>query len=104
MKLLVTLTFYHPHWTGLTAYAKRIAEGMAARGHSVTVLTSQHSAELLREEMIKGVRVGRLPYAAQVSRGVLMPGFPAAAARLIAAHDIVQIHTPMLETMLVAGL
>ena len=104
MKILVTLTFYHPHWTGLTAYAKRIAEGLVARGHTVTVLTSQHSAELPREELINGVRVMRLPYAAQVSRGVLMPGFPAAAARLIAEHDIVQIHTPMLETMLVTGL
>ncbi len=104
MKVLVTLTFYHPHWTGLTAYAKRIAEGLVARGHTVTVLTSQHSAELPREEVINGVHVIRLPYAAQVSRGVLMPGFPTAAARLIAEHDIVQLHTPMLETMLVTGL
>jgi glycosyltransferase involved in cell wall biosynthesis/ubiquinone/menaquinone biosynthesis C-methylase UbiE len=104
LKILVTLTFYYPHWTGLTAYAKRIAEGLAARGHTVTVLTSQHSAELPREELINGVRVVRLPYAVQISRGVLMPGFPAAAARLIAEHDLVQIHTPMLETMLVAGL
>jgi glycosyltransferase involved in cell wall biosynthesis/ubiquinone/menaquinone biosynthesis C-methylase UbiE len=104
MKILVTLTFYHPHWTGLTAYAKRIAEGLVARGHSVTVLTSQHSAELPLEELVNGVRVIRLPYVAQVSRGVLMPGFPAAAVRLIAEHDIVQVHTPMLETMLVTGL
>jgi glycosyltransferase involved in cell wall biosynthesis/ubiquinone/menaquinone biosynthesis C-methylase UbiE len=104
LKILVTLTFYYPHWTGLTAYAKRIAEGLAARGHTVTVLTSQHSAELLLEELINGVRVVRLPYAAQISRGVLMPSFPVAAARLLAKHDLVQIHTPMLETMLVAGL
>ncbi len=104
MKILLTLTFYHPHWTGLTAYAKRIAEGLVARGHTVTVLTSQHSADLPREELINGVRVLRLPYAAQVSRGVLMPGFPITVARLIAEHDIVQMHTPMLETMLVAGL
>jgi glycosyltransferase involved in cell wall biosynthesis/ubiquinone/menaquinone biosynthesis C-methylase UbiE len=104
LKILVTLTFYHPHWTGLTAYAKRISEGLAARGHTVTVLTSQHSAELAREELINGVRVVRLPYAAQVSRGVLMPSFPATVARLIAEHDIVQMHTPMLEIMLVAGL
>jgi glycosyltransferase involved in cell wall biosynthesis/ubiquinone/menaquinone biosynthesis C-methylase UbiE len=104
MKILVTLTFYHPHWTGLTAYAKRIAEGLVARGHTVTVLTSQHSAGLPLEEEINGVRVIRLPYVAQVSRGVLMPGFPATVARLIAEHDIVQMHTPMLETMLVTGL
>ena len=98
MKILVTLTFYHPHWTGLTAYAKRMAEGLAARGHQVTVLTSQHAPELPREEHINGVRVIRLPYVARVSRGVIMPAFPATAARLIAEHDIVQVHTPMLMT------
>lgn len=104
MKILVTLTFYHPHWTGLTAYAKRMAEGLAARGHQVTVLASQHSPDLPREETIHGVRVIRLPYVARVSRGVLMPGFPGTIARLIAEHDLVQVHTPMLEAALVTGI
>ena len=90
MKILVTLTFYHPHWTGLTAYAKRLAEGLVARGHEVTVLTSQHSADLPLEEWIGGVHVVRLPFVARVSRTVIMPGFPATAARLIAAHDLVR--------------
>lgn len=26
------LTFYPPHWTGLTVVARRLAEGMAKRG------------------------------------------------------------------------
>ena len=46
MKILTVLTYYHPHWTGLTANAKRIAEGLAARGHDVTVLTTRHAEEL----------------------------------------------------------
>ena len=29
MRILMVLTYYHPHWTGLTAYAKRLAEGLA---------------------------------------------------------------------------
>ena len=104
MKILVTLTFYHPHWTGLTAYAKRMAEGLAARGHTVTVLASQHTADLPLEETINGVRVVRLPYIARVSRTVLMPAFPTTVARLIAEHDVVHIHTPMPELALVTGL
>ena len=102
MKILVTLTFYHPHWTGLTAYAKHMAEGLVARGHAVTVLTSQHKEELPAEEWINGVHVIRLPYIARVSRGVLMPRYPATIARLIAEHDLVQIHTPLPEAPLVA--
>jgi glycosyltransferase involved in cell wall biosynthesis/ubiquinone/menaquinone biosynthesis C-methylase UbiE len=104
MRILVALTYYHPHWTGLTAYAKRLAEGLARRGHQVTVLTSQHKSELPREEHIGGVRVVRLPVAARFSRGVIMPSFPATAARLIREHDIVQVHTPMPEVAIVTGL
>src|SRR5690349_15843907 len=104
MKILVFLTYYHPHWTGLTAYAKRLAEGMAARGHTVTVLTAQHQTDLPQQETYNGVNIVRLPTMGRVSRGVVMPSFPAVAARLIAQHDLVQIHTPMLETVLVTAL
>ncbi len=104
MKILVFLTYYHPHWTGLTAYAKRLAEGMAARGHTVTVLTAQHQKDLPLQETYNGVNIIRLPTMGRVSRGVLMPAFPTTTARLIAQHDLVQIHTPMLETMLVTAL
>lgn len=101
MKILVTLTYYSPHWTGLTAYAQRLAEGLARRGHSLTVLTSQFKPELPRNEWINGVRVIRLPTLTRMSRGVIMPGFPAAVNRLAREHDLLQVHTPMLETNLV---
>lgn len=104
MKILILLTYYHPHWTGLTAYAKRLAEALAARGHTVTVLTSQHLADLPLRETLNGVTIVRLPTMARLSRGVIMPGFPTAVAKLIAEHDIVQINTPMLETALVVAL
>ena len=102
MKVLAILTFYHPHWTGLTSYAKQLAEGLAARGHHVTVLTSRHDEQLPAEEWIGGVHVIRLPYVARFSRGVIMPRFPTTVARLIAWHDVVQIHTPLPEAPLVA--
>ncbi len=102
MKILSIITYYHPHWTGLTVYATRLAEGLAARGHRVTVLTTQHEQTLPREEMHNGVRVVRLPMAAQISRGAITPSFPFVAARLIHEHDVVQIHTPLLESLVVA--
>jgi len=102
MKILVTLTYYYPHWTGLTAYAQRLAEGLVRRGHEVTVLTSQFSRDLPARELHNGVQVVRLPTLARVSRGVIMPTFPFVANSLIRQHDVVQVHTPMLETLLVA--
>ena len=104
MKILVVLTFYHPHWTGLTVHAVRIAEHLARRGHQVTVLTSRHVRELPRDEMHNGVRIVRLQPVSRFSRGMVTPAFPWAAARLIAQHDLVQIHTPLPEAPIVAAL
>src|SRR5207247_2547034 len=101
MKILAVLTYYHPHWTGLTAHAVRIAEGQAARGHEVTVLAVRHSPELLPNEVVNGVQVIRLQPVAQFSRGMIAPAFPLVAAKLIVRHDVVQIHTPLPEALLV---
>ena len=101
MKILVSLTYYYPHWTGLTAYAQRLAEGLAKRGHQLTVLTSQFKPTLTREEMHNGVRIVRLPTALHMSRGVVMPAFLPTLYRLAREHDLLQVHTPMLETNLV---
>ena len=70
MRILTILTYYRPHWTGLTMIAQRIAEGMARRGHDVTVLTTQHHPELPRDEVVAHVRVVRLKQIARLSRAV----------------------------------
>lgn len=104
MKLLVVLTYYYPHWTGLTAYAQRLAEGLAARGHQVTVLTSRFRRDLAPEAEHGGVRIVRVPGWFRLSRGQVMPGLLMALNRLMREHDVVQVHTPMLETWLVGAL
>jgi glycosyltransferase involved in cell wall biosynthesis len=101
--ILVTLTYYHPHWTGLTMIARHLAEGLAARGHNVTVLASQHEPDLPRREEINGVQVVRVPSIGRISRTVVMPSFPVALARLAASNQVVHLHTPMPEALLVVG-
>jgi glycosyltransferase involved in cell wall biosynthesis len=103
VKVLVTLSYYHPHWTGLTVIARHLAEGLAARGHAVTVLASQHERDLPRREELNGVQVVRVPTVARVSRTMVMPSFPVALARLTAGNDLVHLHTPMPESVLVAA-
>ncbi|MEA3345470.1 MAG: glycosyltransferase family 4 protein [Chloroflexota bacterium] len=104
MRILEVLSYYYPHWTGLTAYAQRLAEGFAHRGHEVTVLTSRYEPELLPEEVHNGVRILRLPVLCRLSRGRIMPTFPWVAWQLIRQHDIVQMHTPLLEAPLITAL
>ena len=102
MKILTILTYYYPHWTGLTAHAVKVAEGLAARGHQVTVLASRHEPDLPRDEVINGVRVVRLQPLARFSRGMITPALPWALYQLIKDHEVVQVHSPLPEGPLVA--
>jgi glycosyltransferase involved in cell wall biosynthesis len=104
MKILMALTYYYPHWTGLTAYAQRLAEGLAAKGHHVTVVTSRYLPELAPYDIHHGVHVVRLSSLFRLSRGQVMPRFVPEVHRLVREHDVVQVHTPMLETWLVGML
>ena len=97
MKVLLVLTYYHPHVSGLTIYVKRLATALAKRGHQVTVLTSHYDPALPAEEVIDGVQVLRAPVLFRISKGVIMPTFPFKAWGLIRRHDVVSIHLPQFE-------
>ena len=100
MNVLLVLTYYHPHVSGLTIYAKRLATALARRGHRVTVLTSRYDPALPAEEVIDGVRVVRAPVQLRVSKGVIMLNFPFVAWRLIREHDVLSVHLPQFEASL----
>lgn len=103
LKILFSLLYYYPHPTGLTYHAQLVAEELARRGHEVTVLASRHSRDLPRQPVIhNGVRIIRLWAPIRLSRGMIMPAYPWHLLRLLREHDIVSIHTPMLETALVS--
>jgi glycosyltransferase involved in cell wall biosynthesis len=104
MRVLTVLTYYQPHWTGLTRIATTVAEGLARRGHGVTVVTVRHHPDLPADAVENGVRVVRLRPIARMSRGMIAPTLPLAVARLARTHDVVQIHTPLMEAQLVAAI
>jgi glycosyltransferase involved in cell wall biosynthesis len=97
MKILTVLTYYRPHTSGLTIYAERLAKAFAKRGHQVTVMTTQYDPSLPREETMDGVKILRVPVMARVSKGVLAPTFGWVATRLVANHDVVQMHLPQFD-------
>jgi glycosyltransferase involved in cell wall biosynthesis len=106
LRILICLLYYFPHRTGLTIHVQRVAEELVRRGHEVTVLTARYRNDLPRDDvqMHEGVRIVRLWAPIRMSRGMIMPAYPWAAFKLMREHDIVSIHTPMLETALVAVL
>ncbi len=103
LKILISLLYYFPHTTGLTIHVQHVAEELVRRGHEVTVLTARYSNQLPRDDKLthKGVRIVRLWAPIHMSRGMIMPAYPWAAFKLMREHDVVSIHTPMLETALI---
>jgi glycosyltransferase involved in cell wall biosynthesis len=97
MKLLVALTYYRPHVSGLTIYVERLAKAMADRGHQVTVLTSRYDQTLPIDDEQEGVRIRRVPVMMRVSKGVIMPSFGLEATRQVLAHDAISLHLPQLD-------
>lgn len=97
MKILLALTYYRPHTSGLTIYVERLARALAERGHRVTVLTSQYDKSLPRAEHLHGVDVVRVPVAFRVSKGVIMPTFGWRAWQMVRAHDVLSLHLPQFD-------
>jgi glycosyltransferase involved in cell wall biosynthesis len=97
LKILIALTYYRPHVSGLTIYAERLARALAERGHQVTVLTSQYDKALPQEERLDGVRIVRVPVLFRVSKGVIMPTFGFVATRLVREHDVLSLHLPQFD-------
>ncbi len=97
MKILIVLTYYRPHISGLTIYVERLAAALTAQGHHVTVLTSHYRNDLPRREVIEGVTVIRHPVLLRFSKGSIMPGFLSRAWALMRAQDVVSVHLPQAE-------
>jgi glycosyltransferase involved in cell wall biosynthesis len=97
MRILIALTYYRPHTSGLTIYAERIAKAFAKRGHQVTVLTSQFQKNLPSEEFAEGVKIIRAPVLTRISKGVIMPTFGLLANKLVAENDVIQLHLPQFD-------
>jgi glycosyltransferase involved in cell wall biosynthesis len=97
MNILVALTYYRPHISGLTIYVERLARALAERGHRVTVLTSHYRKDLPYREVMDGVHVIRLPVAFKLSKGVIQPGITFRYLAQAFKHDVLSIHLPQAE-------
>ncbi|MEU4569102.1 glycosyltransferase family 4 protein [Micromonospora sp. NPDC023956] len=102
--LTVALTYYTPYMSGVTHTAQTVAEGMAARGWRVAVVTSQHDRSTPRRETLNGVDVHRAPVLGQITRAQISPAYPLLAGRLARRSSVLHLNLPMAEGALVARL
>jgi glycosyltransferase involved in cell wall biosynthesis len=97
MRVLIALTYYRPHYSGLTIYAERLAKALAQRGHDVTILTSRFDRQLKANETREGVRIVRPWVAFHLSKGVIMPSILWRGWQLIRQAEVVNLHVPQLD-------
>jgi glycosyltransferase involved in cell wall biosynthesis len=97
MNILFSITYYTPYVSGLTLCARRIAEGLAGRGHQVTMLTMRHDTRVPEHETIDGVRVVRAGWIAKVSKGFVSIDWLVKSWREVVQADTVIINLPQFE-------
>lgn len=102
MRILIVLTYFRPHTSGLTIYTERLAVALTEQGHEVTVFTTQFDKKLPLEEWINGVRVIRAPVLFRVSKGVISPTFGLMATKLVKEADVIHLHLPQFDAAGVA--
>ncbi|MBN1246771.1 MAG: glycosyltransferase family 4 protein [Anaerolineae bacterium] len=102
MNVLIVLTYYRPHTSGLTIYAERLARGLVTLGHRVTVLTSHYNRHHPKVEDLDGVHVVRAPVLFRISKGVIMPTFGFLAWKYVREADVISLHLPQFDAAGVA--
>src|SRR5262249_12258895 len=98
MRILFGVTYYRPYTSGLTIYVERLATAMARRGHTVTLLASQHDPSLPLREEVNGVRIVRAPLLPRINKGLIMPTIGWLASALALQHDAMNLHLPQFDT------
>jgi glycosyltransferase involved in cell wall biosynthesis len=95
--VVMALTYYAPYVSGLTEAARVVAEGLAAQGQRVLVVTTRHDPALAAQEVVGGVTVRRTRVLARLGKGVISPSFPVAVARAARRAAVLNLHLPLLE-------
>lgn len=102
MKLTVSLTYYSPYISGLTLYAKRLAEALAKEKIDISVLTMKYDRNLQDFEVLHGVKVLRAKVIKGVSKGFLSWDWLVQSAKLAAKTDCLIINLPQAEGIIPA--
>lgn len=102
MRILIALTYYRPHYSGLTIYVERLARAFAKQGHHVSILTSRYDHTLLKQETVDEVQINRLHVSFRISKGVIMLEMPFMAWKFVRQAEVVNLHVPQFDAALLA--
>lgn len=94
--ILIVLSYYHPYVSGVSEYARLLAEGLAKK-YDITVLTGQHDPALPDRELLNECTVERGAVLARIHKGYLSFDLARRYRKLVSRADLVNFHLPMLD-------
>lgn len=101
-KIAFVLYYYSPYISGLSNYARTIAEEMAASGkYDVEVITSRYDKELPEAGLVNKVKVVRKKVWFSFGKGVIAPGIILRLLKHREEYDKVFVFMPFAESAVV---
>ena len=98
MKILISTSYFLPNISGITIYIKNLSEELVKRGYKVSIVTSKHSKNSKKNEIVNGVLIKRLWAPIKTGKGIIMPLFPFSIIREIIDSDEIHCHLPSIES------
>lgn len=98
--LLISCSYYYPNISGVSIYAKILAETMT-KDYKVTVLTSAYH-HTLPIELVNGVTIIRSKVLCSIGKGIVMPYFFIDGYKEVLKSEIINCHLPQLESVILA--
>jgi len=99
-KLLIGLTYYHPNVSGLSNYAKILAESLSSK-YEITIISSRFNKNLKKREIDGNIKIIRSP-GFKSGKGIIMPFYIFDAFLAVIKNDIINIHLPSIESFWLA--
>ncbi|MFA6007754.1 MAG: glycosyltransferase family 4 protein [Candidatus Shapirobacteria bacterium] len=99
-RILVGITYYYPNISGVSVYAKILAEELG-KLNSLGVISGRFKRELKKEEIINGVKILRVD-GWQIGKGFLMWEYPKESFKAVKNYDIINCHLPSMESFWLA--
>lgn len=99
-KILIGITYYYPNISGVSVYAKILAEE-SGKLNSVEVISAKFKKDLKNEEVINEVKIRRVD-GWQIGKGFLMWKYPIVSYKMVKNCDVVNCHLPSLESFWLA--
>jgi len=96
MKILFFSSYFYPYTSGITTYPFKILSYLA-KNHRITVLTFNHKENKEEKELIKGLRIIRMPYLIKIYKGFISPQSFVFFLNQLKKNDLVIINLPNIE-------